>query len=267
MGKIFSCFFVNCPCYYSTTRNKVSVNRKFTSSHNFQVLSTKSLKKQMKKIKNMTVKDMVTTLASFYWSVLLGLLHVALSVARGFCRIFSSTFMGGNLVEGAKTLKVTVHVSKRKGLWILRPLKHTEHNNFLHPQVSELLANMPDPTQDEVKSEWEDRDKRTCSDRSSTKEDLADLEVNTSEIELLSDIFGLDLRREGGQYKITPHNPNASLTELLNSPIPSSAPPTAPPTKLRQRHQVSLFPNWKIIIYSHASCSERQYLVVQELLC
>ena len=84
---------------------------------------------------------------------------------------------------------------------------------------------MPDPTQDEVRGEGEDREKRP-SDRSSPKEDLADLAVNTSESELLSDIFGLDLRREGGQYKITPHNPNASLTELLNSPVPSANPPT-----------------------------------------
>lgn len=94
---------------------------------------------------------------------------------------------------------------------------------------------MPDPTQDEVRGEGEDRDKRPC-----PKEELADLSVNTSESELLSDIFGLDLRREGGQYKITPHNPNASLTELLNSPLPSPAPPSppAPAPKLRQRNQV-----------------------------
>lgn len=99
--------------------------------------------------------------------------------------------------------------------------------------MSELLANMPDPTQDEVRGEGEDRDKRPC-----PREELADLSVNTSETELLSDIFGLDLRREGGQYKITPHNPNASLTELLNSPLPSPAPPSAPAPKLRQRTQV-----------------------------
>lgn len=54
----------------------------------------------------MTLKDLVTTLVSFYWSVLLGLLHVTFSVARGFCRIFYNTFMGGNLVEGAKAVKV-----------------------------------------------------------------------------------------------------------------------------------------------------------------
>ncbi|RVE60099.1 hypothetical protein OJAV_G00195020 [Oryzias javanicus] len=172
-----------------------------------KVLSMKSLKKQMKKIKNMTMKDIVTTLVSFYWSLLLALLHVVFSVTRGFCRIFYNTFMGGNLVEGAKTIK-----------------------------VSELLANMPDPTQDEVRGEGEDREKRPP-ERTSPSEDLADLAVNTGESELLSDIFGLDLRREGGQYKITPHNPNASLTELLNSPAPPASPPAAAQPELRKRHQ------------------------------
>ncbi|KAF3691469.1 Ryanodine receptor 2 [Channa argus] len=199
-----------------------------------KVLSMKSLKKQMKKIKNMTVKDMVTALVSFYWSVLLGLLHVAFSVVRGFCRIFYNTFMGGNLVEGAKTIKVIVSTVKFNKLSVLRALPNDL--NCLLSQVSELLANMPDPTQDEVREEGEDREKRPF-DHGSPREDLADLAVNTSETELLSDIFGLDLRREGGQYKITPHNPNASLTELLNSPFPSPKPPTATQPELRQRHQ------------------------------
>lgn len=75
----------------------------------------KSLKKQMKKIKNMTMKDIVTTLVSFYWSLLLALLHVVFSVTRGFCRIFYNTFMGGNLVEGAKTIKVCFFFKNQKG--------------------------------------------------------------------------------------------------------------------------------------------------------
>lgn len=66
----------------------------------------KSLKKRMKKIKSMTSKDMVTTLLSFYWSVLQGLLHIAFSVVRGFCRIFYNNIFGSNLVDGAKSIKV-----------------------------------------------------------------------------------------------------------------------------------------------------------------
>ncbi|XP_061087166.1 ryanodine receptor 2-like [Conger conger] len=169
-----------------------------------KVLSMKSLKKQMKKMKKMTVKDMVTTLIAFYWSLLMGLLHFAFSVSRGFFRIVYSTFLGGSLVEGAKTMK-----------------------------VADLLANMPDPTQDEVRGEGEEAEKRH-SDKASAEEDLADLAVNIEDTDLLSDIFGLDLRREGGQYKLMPHNPNASLADLLNSPVP---PPPTPSPELRRRHQ------------------------------
>lgn len=50
---------------------------------------------------------MMTTLVSFYWSVLLGILHVAFSVVRGFYRIFSIASTNDR-VQGAKTIKVTV---------------------------------------------------------------------------------------------------------------------------------------------------------------
>ncbi|GAA6097331.1 ryanodine receptor 2 isoform X6 [Tachysurus ichikawai] len=170
-----------------------------------KVLSMKSLKKQLKKAKKMTVKDMVTTLAAFCWSVLMGLLHFAFSVARGFFRIIYSSFLGGGLVEGAKTMK-----------------------------VSELLANMPDPTQDEVRGESEEVERKHA-EKTSPEEDLADLAVAAEDTDLLSDIFGLDLRREGGQYKLMPHNPNASLTDVLNTPTP---PPPTPSPELRRRHTV-----------------------------
>uniref|UniRef100_A0A674GYN8 Ryanodine receptor 2 n=1 Tax=Taeniopygia guttata TaxID=59729 RepID=A0A674GYN8_TAEGU len=142
-----------------------------------KMLSMKSLKKQMKKMKKMTMKDMVLALFSSYWSILVGLLHFACSVVRGFFRIICSLLLGGSLVEGAKKIK-----------------------------VAELLANMPDPTQDEVRGEEEE------GERKPTEATL------TEESDLLSDIFGLDLKREGGQYKLIPHNPNAGLSDLLSTP-------------------------------------------------
>uniref|UniRef100_A0A8C9RP23 Ryanodine receptor 2 n=1 Tax=Scleropages formosus TaxID=113540 RepID=A0A8C9RP23_SCLFO len=167
-----------------------------------KVLSMKSLKKQMKKMKKMTVKDMVMALISFYWSVLMGLFHFTFSVSRGFFRIMYSTFLGGSLVEGAKSMK-----------------------------VADLLANMPDPTQDEVRGEGEEAEKRHT-DKSSAQEDLADLAVAADDSDLLSDIFGLDLRREGGQYKLMPHNPNASITDLLTTP---AVPVPTPSPEFRRR--------------------------------
>ncbi|NXH65175.1 RYR2 protein, partial [Rhabdornis inornatus] len=153
-----------------------------------KMLSMKSLKKQMKRVKKMTMKDMVMALFSSYWSILVGLLHFACSVVRGFFRIICSLLLGGSLVEGAKKIK-----------------------------VAELLANMPDPTQDEVRGE-EEEGERKPTEAALPAEDLTDLQTLTEESDLLSDIFGLDLKREGGQYKLIPHNPNAGLSDLLSTP-------------------------------------------------
>ena len=71
----------------------------------------KSVKKQMKRMKKMTVRDLVTTLASFYWSTLLRVLYVVFSVARGFCRITYKSLMGGSLLNGGSAMKARRTVS------------------------------------------------------------------------------------------------------------------------------------------------------------
>ncbi|KAF1477241.1 Ryanodine receptor 2, partial [Pygoscelis antarcticus] len=168
-----------------------------------KMLSMKSLKKQMKKVKKMTMKDMVMALFSSYWSILMGLLHFGCSVVRGFFRIICSLLLGGSLVEGAKKIK-----------------------------VAELLANMPDPTQDEVRGEGEEGERKPTEAALPT-EDLTDLRTLSDESDLLSDIFGLDLKREGGQYKLIPHNPNAGLSDLLSSPS------LAPMPEVQEKIQVT----------------------------
>ncbi|KAF1405008.1 Ryanodine receptor 2, partial [Spheniscus mendiculus] len=168
-----------------------------------KMLSMKSLKKQMKKVKKMTMKDMVMALFSSYWSILMGLLHFGCSVVRGFFRIICSLLLGGSLVEGAKKIK-----------------------------VAELLANMPDPTQDEVRGEGEEGERKPTETALPT-EDLTDLRTLSDESDLLSDIFGLDLKREGGQYKLIPHNPNAGLSDLLSSPS------LAPMPEVQEKIQVT----------------------------
>ncbi|XP_043914983.1 ryanodine receptor 2 [Protopterus annectens] len=166
-----------------------------------KMLSTKSLKKQMKKIKKMTMKDLFMAFISSYWSILVGLSYITFSVFRGFFRIMYSTFLGGSLVEGAKKIK-----------------------------VAELLANMPDPTQDEVRGDGDDTEKKNAT--ALTNEDLTDLTAASDDGDLLTDIFGLDLKREGGQYKLLPHNPNAPIPELMTTPtFPLPLP------ELRQRFQ------------------------------
>ncbi|KAH0622519.1 hypothetical protein JD844_024895, partial [Phrynosoma platyrhinos] len=153
-----------------------------------KMLSMKSIKKQMKKMKKMTMKDMIMALFSSYWSILMGSMHFISSVLRGFFQIVCSLLLGGSLVEGAKKIK-----------------------------VAELLANMPDPTQDEVRGEGDEVERKPA-EAALPAEDLTDLKALSEDSDLLSDIFGLDLKREGGQYKLIPHNPNAGLSDLLSSP-------------------------------------------------
>uniref|UniRef100_A0A670I8M0 Ryanodine receptor 2 n=1 Tax=Podarcis muralis TaxID=64176 RepID=A0A670I8M0_PODMU len=133
-----------------------------------KVLSMKSIKKQMKKMKKMTMKDMAMAFFSSYWSILMGLMHFISSVFRGFFQIMYSLLLGGSLVEGAKKIK-----------------------------VAELLANMPDPTQDEVRGEGEEAERKPT-EAPLPAEDLTDLKALSEDSDLLSDIFGLDLKREGG---------------------------------------------------------------------
>ncbi|ELK05119.1 Ryanodine receptor 2 [Pteropus alecto] len=156
-----------------------------------RMLSLKSLRKQMKKVKKMTVRDMAAALFSSYWGVSRSLLHFAASVLRGFSRIVCSLLLGGSLVEGAKKIR-----------------------------VAELLANMPDPTQDEVRGDGEEAERKPL-EAALPSEDLTDLKELAEESDLLSDIFGLDLKREGGQYKLIPHNPNAGLSDLMSNPVPT----------------------------------------------
>lgn len=98
--------------------------------------------------------------------------------------------------------------------------------------MSDLAATVPDPTAEHHKG--------ACPDSSTLEGDLPALRINASETELLSDIFGLDLRREGGQYKLAPHDPNASLTELLTSPILVPDASSATSAELQHSTQVSL---------------------------
>lgn len=56
------------------------------------------------------MKDLMSTLVSSCWSLLLGLLHVTFSVLRGFYRIFSVASASDNQVQGTKAIKVTVTV-------------------------------------------------------------------------------------------------------------------------------------------------------------
>lgn len=87
----------------------------------FRMFTYRNVRRQFRKVKKMTVKDMAVGVATFLYTILMGILVFFYSILKGFFLLIWSTLFGGSLVEEAKKLTMT-----------------------------ELLASMPDPTQDEV---------------------------------------------------------------------------------------------------------------------
>uniref|UniRef100_A0A3B5AHK0 Ryanodine receptor 3 n=1 Tax=Stegastes partitus TaxID=144197 RepID=A0A3B5AHK0_9TELE len=93
-----------------------SVKRKI--AHVRQVFSVKNIRKQFKKIKKLSIKEIITGFFSFFWMLFTGFFKGIYSLIFGFFHLIWSSMFGGGLVEGAKNMKVT-----------------------------DILGNMPDPTQ------------------------------------------------------------------------------------------------------------------------
>ncbi|XP_062858397.1 ryanodine receptor 3 isoform X2 [Trichomycterus rosablanca] len=95
---------------YTSMKKKVS---------NFwEMLTFKSMRKQFKKFKKLTIREMITGFFSFFWMLFTGFFKCIFGFIFGFFHIIWSSMFGGGLVEGAKNIKVT-----------------------------DILGNMPDPTQ------------------------------------------------------------------------------------------------------------------------
>ncbi|XP_036440578.1 ryanodine receptor 1-like isoform X1 [Colossoma macropomum] len=89
---------------------------------NFLNLFTfRNLRRRYRKLRKMTIKEMIIGLATFFFTILMGILHFIYSICKGLFMLVWNTLFGGGLVEGAKKMTLT-----------------------------EILTNMPDPTQDEV---------------------------------------------------------------------------------------------------------------------
>ncbi|XP_037606363.1 ryanodine receptor 3 isoform X5 [Sebastes umbrosus] len=83
-----------------------------------QIFSVKSVRKQFKKIKKLSIREIITGFFSFFWMLFTGFFKGIYGLIFGFFHVIWSSMFGGGLVEGAKNIKVT-----------------------------DILGNMPDPTQ------------------------------------------------------------------------------------------------------------------------
>ncbi|PWA27902.1 hypothetical protein CCH79_00000537 [Gambusia affinis] len=70
-----------------------------------QIFTIKTARKQYKKIKKLSIKELITGFFSFLWMIFIGFFKGIFSLVFGFFHVIWSSMFGGGLVEGAKNIK------------------------------------------------------------------------------------------------------------------------------------------------------------------
>ncbi|XP_051816036.1 ryanodine receptor 2 [Acanthochromis polyacanthus] len=154
------------------------------------LLSVKNLKTLMK----MTLKDVLVSVVLFLRLICMAQVKCICVVTRSIIYVLYIIFVSGGLIEGAKRAR-----------------------------MSDLLGGILEPTLDEVMELPSGVDRlRKCSASFSSQRELREIGqvaavTSPREVDVLSDIFGLKLKKEEGQYRFMTQDLTASLTDLFNT--------------------------------------------------
>ncbi|XP_067335777.1 ryanodine receptor 3-like isoform X26 [Channa argus] len=136
--------------------------------HFRQMLTIKSMRRQYRKFRRMSVKEMVQGFFSFFWIIITGLFHFVYSLVWGFFHILWTTMFGGGLVEGAKNMKVT-----------------------------DILGNMPDPTQFGIHGDVLETEKMEANEASALTEMGQMAQGDGAEADLMAELLNIQPKKEG----------------------------------------------------------------------
>uniref|UniRef100_A0AAQ5XBZ1 Ryanodine receptor 2b (cardiac) n=1 Tax=Amphiprion ocellaris TaxID=80972 RepID=A0AAQ5XBZ1_AMPOC len=154
------------------------------------LLSVKNLKTLMK----MTLKDVLMSVVLFLRLICMAQVKCICVVTRSIMYVLYMIFVSGGLIEGAKRAR-----------------------------ISDLLGGILEPTLDEVMEVPSGVDRlRKCSASFSSQRELREVGqvaavTSPREVDVLSDIFGLKLKKEEGQYRFMTQDLTASLTDLFST--------------------------------------------------
>ncbi|XP_065491147.1 ryanodine receptor 3 isoform X3 [Caloenas nicobarica] len=157
-----------------------------------KMVTVKNLKKQYRKVRKMTVKEMVKVFFSFFWLLFVGMFQLFFTIVWGIFQILWNTVFGGGLVEGAKNIKVT-----------------------------KILGDMPDPTQFGIHDDVMEAEKAEGAEHGIRDELAQFVKGEKGETDIISDIFGIPTKKEGASK----HAHDAGLgdiAEILGIDIQSS---------------------------------------------
>ncbi|XP_053702100.1 ryanodine receptor 3-like isoform X3 [Synchiropus splendidus] len=133
-----------------------------------QLLTLKSMRRQYRRFRKMSVREMVRGFFAFFWMIFTGLFHFIYGLIWGFFHILWTTMFGGGLVEGAKNMKVT-----------------------------DILGNMPDPTQFGIHGDVMEMEKMEANEASAMAEMGQMSPGDAAESDLMAELLNIQPKREG----------------------------------------------------------------------
>ncbi|MED6280063.1 hypothetical protein CHARACLAT_007033, partial [Characodon lateralis] len=134
-----------------------------------QIFTIKTARKQFKKIKKLSIKELITGFFYFFWMISIGFFKGIFSLIFGFFHVIWSSMFGGGLVEGAKNIKVT-----------------------------DILGNMPDPTQFGIHGDVGEGDKVEAMESSGSLDKAMTPAGDSTEVDVMLEL--LTPKKEGGKH-------------------------------------------------------------------
>ncbi|CAL8317333.1 unnamed protein product [Merluccius merluccius] len=136
-----------------------------------QAMSLGSIRKQLKKVKKLTIKEMIVGFFSFFWMLFTGFFKGIYNLVFGFFHLIWSSMFGGGLVEGAKNIKVT-----------------------------DILGSMPDPTQFGIHGDAMEGDKAEAGETSAGIDLATAAPADKSEVDMMMEMLNPPPKKEGGKH-------------------------------------------------------------------
>lgn len=186
-------------------------------------VTLKNLRKQYRKVKKMTVKELVKVFFSFFWMLFVGLFQLFFTILGGIFQILWNTVFGGGLVEGAKNIRVT-----------------------------KILGDMPDPTQFGIHDDVLEAERAEVMEPGITTELVHFLKDDKGDADIMSDLLGFHSKKEG----CSKHGPEVGLGDLSEI-VGKDEPPTLEST-VRKKRKVQV----SIICFHHPSLCPEEHLLL-----
>ncbi|XP_059376123.1 ryanodine receptor 2 [Carassius carassius] len=151
--------------------------------------------KNLKHLKRITIRSIISVIFSVFHNVMLLITRAFLGLVWFFLYLLYHIFLSGWIIDVAKEMK-----------------------------LADLLGDLQDPTMVETIGFGEGvlRENNTCHTRAlSSRGDLRGMSLDLSAVsrdpQLLTDIFGLCLKKEGGKYTLSSRDQHVSLDDFLNT--------------------------------------------------